>query len=84
MNHYASIAFKDNPLFGTYRAPETEENIVKDQEEAKGSFEWMTYGEYGELVDRCRTVLKDIGKCIIVVDLRCSFWPVISKFFNTC
>mmetsp|Transcript_20440 Transcript_20440/g.49151 ORF Transcript_20440/g.49151 Transcript_20440/m.49151 type:complete len:695 (-) Transcript_20440:118-2202(-) len=61
MNHYASIAFKDNPLFGTYRAPETEENIVKDQEEAKGSFEWMTYGEYGELVDRCRTVLKDIG-----------------------
>ncbi len=63
MNHYASIAFKDNPLFGTYRAPPvTEENVVKDQEEAKGTFEWMTYGEYGELVDRCRTVLKDIGE----------------------
>ena len=84
MNHYASIAFKDNPLFGTYRAPETEENIVKDQEEAKGSFEWMTYGEYGELVDRCRTVLKDIGKCIIVVDLRCSFCGPPYRSSLTC
>jgi len=61
MNHYASIAFRENPLFGTYRAPVVEENVVKDQKEGKGSFEWMTYGEYGEMVDRCRTVLKDIG-----------------------
>lgn len=62
MNHYASIAFRDNPLFGTYRAPLVEENVVKDQADAKGTFEWMTYGEYGGLVDRCRTVLKDIGE----------------------
>ena len=62
MNHFASIAFKDNPLFGTYKAPEVEENVVKDQVEAKGTFEWMTYGEYGEMVSRCRTVLKDLGK----------------------
>ena len=62
MNRNATIAFKDNPLFGTYKAAEIEENVVKDQPEAKGSFEWMTYGEYAELVDRCRTVLKDVGK----------------------
>ena len=63
MNTYASIAFKDNPLFGTYKPPVTEEeNIVKDKVDAgKGTFEWMTYGEYGQMIDRCRTVLKDIG-----------------------
>lgn len=68
MNRNATIAFRDNPLFGTYKAaPAVEENIiVKDQppqeQQAKGSFEWMTYGEYAELVDRCRTVLKDVGE----------------------
>ena len=62
MNHLASIAFKDNPLFGTYRAPLVEENVVKDQKDAQGSFEWMTYGEYGEMVNKCRTVLKDLGE----------------------
>jgi len=61
MNHYASIAFRDNPLFGTYKAPVVEENVVKDQKDVQGTFEWMTFGEYGEMVDRCRTVLKDIG-----------------------
>lgn len=62
MNRNATIAFKDNHLFGTYKAAAIEENVVKDQPDAKGSFEWMTYGEYAELVDRCRTVLKDAGK----------------------
>ena len=61
MNHLASIAFKDNPLFGTYKAALVEENVVKDQKDAQGSFEWMTYGEYGEMVNKCRTVLKDLG-----------------------
>jgi len=63
MNYHASIAFRENELFGTYRAPPlTEENVVKDVEtNEEGAFEWMTYGEYGELVARCRTVLKDIG-----------------------
>jgi hypothetical protein len=62
MNNLASIAFKDNPLFGTYKAPLVEENVVKDQKDAQGSFEWMTYGEYGQMVNKCRTVLKDLGK----------------------
>ncbi|KAL7515412.1 hypothetical protein ACHAXN_013101 [Cyclotella atomus] len=61
MNHYASIAFKDNPLFGTYKAEKMEENVVTDPAKEKGEFEWMTYGDYGEKVARCRTVLKDIG-----------------------
>ncbi|KAL7468978.1 hypothetical protein ACHAXS_009258 [Conticribra weissflogii] len=61
MNYYASIAFNKNPLFGTYKAPEEEENIVKDPSGALGTFEWMTYGEYGEMVTKCRAVLKDIG-----------------------
>lgn len=68
MNHRASIAFRDNELFGTYVAPPAaEENVVKDKEDAEpGTFEWMTYGEYGELVAKCRTVLKDIGEFIML------------------
>jgi long-chain acyl-CoA synthetase len=62
MNHFASIAFKDNPLFGTYKAEKVEENVVKDPAKEKGEFEWMTYGDYGEKIARCRTVLKDIGE----------------------
>ena len=73
MNHYASIAFKDNPLFGTYKEPKMEENVVEDQVKVKGEFEWMTYGEYGEKVARCRTVLKDIGEFACV----CTFMPTV-------
>ena len=66
MNTYASIAFRDNPLFGTYKPPLVEEeNVVKDKapvDGPQGTFEWMTYGEYGDMIGRCRTVLKDIGK----------------------
>ena len=62
MNRNATIAFRDNELFGTHRAAPQEENFVKDQREKPGKFEWMTYGEYGELADRCRTVLKDLGE----------------------
>jgi hypothetical protein len=62
MNHFASIAFKDNPLFGTYKAEKVEENVVKDPAKEKGEFEWMTYGDYGEKIARCRTVLKGIGE----------------------
>lgn len=67
MNHYASVAFRDNPLFGTYKAPQVDENVV-EQKEGTGTFEWMTYGEYGDVVERCRTVLKDIGE----FDVLCS------------
>ena len=66
MNTYASIAFRDNPLFGTYKPPLVEEeNVVKDKapvDGPQGTFEWMTYGEYGDMIGWCRTVLKDIGK----------------------
>lgn len=63
MNYNAAIAFRDNPLFGTYKAtPVADENVLNEKEHAKGKFEWMTYGEYGDLVNRCRTVLKDIGE----------------------
>jgi len=51
----------ENPLFGTYKAPLADDNVVTDAKEGKGKFEWMTYGEYGEAVARCRTVLQDIG-----------------------
>lgn len=49
----ASLAFSDNPLFGTY----------KKKEGREASFEFMTYKEFGGAVDKCRTVLKDLGKC---------------------
>jgi hypothetical protein len=41
--------FKDNELFGTY------------DQEAKG-FKFMTYDEYNQKVNQCRTLLKDLGK----------------------
>jgi len=50
----ATIAFADNPLFGTYQGQEGEED-------SPSSFEWMSYSDYGEKVDACRTVLKDLG-----------------------
>lgn len=67
MNSNAVIAFKDNELFGTYKAAAVDEHAdikTGTKVEEKGQFEWMSYGEYGELVNRCRTVLKDIGKCV--------------------
>jgi long-chain acyl-CoA synthetase len=47
----ASLAFGDNPLFGTYQKKEGQD----------ASFEFMTYKEFGTAVDNCRTVLKDLG-----------------------
>jgi hypothetical protein len=55
LQSHASIAFSDNPLFGTY--------TQKGSTDEKGSFEWMSYKEYGEKVDLCRSVLSDLGKC---------------------
>lgn len=40
--------YADNDLFGTY-------------DEASKSFEYITYQEYANRVDRCRAVLKDLG-----------------------
>jgi hypothetical protein len=41
--------YAENDLFGSYDA--------KDD-----CFKYITYSEFGEKVDRCRTVLKDLGK----------------------
>ena len=84
MNHYATIAFKDNPLFGTYKAEKVEENVVTDPAKEKGEFEWMTYGEYGEKIARCRTVLKDIGEFGRVMGLVIyHVFFVIDSIFNS-
>mmetsp|Transcript_6798 Transcript_6798/g.9175 ORF Transcript_6798/g.9175 Transcript_6798/m.9175 type:complete len:619 (-) Transcript_6798:1-1857(-) len=48
MQKNACFAFSNNDVFGTYS-------------ETSGVFEWMTYEEYGDKVDICRTLLKDIG-----------------------
>lgn len=50
----ASLAFGNNPLFGTYQKKEGHD----------ASFEFMTYKEFGTAVDNCRTLLKDLGKLI--------------------
>ena len=41
--------YADNDLFGTFQ-------------EASGTFEYMKFSEYAVNVDRCRAVLKDLGK----------------------
>jgi len=55
LQHNSSIAFSDNPLFGTYREKKN------DNGDVDASFEWMTYGDFGRKVDECRTLLKDLG-----------------------
>ena len=47
----ATIAFADNPIFGTYT----------EREGQDAQFEYMTYKDYGEKVDTCRVLLKDLG-----------------------
>jgi len=49
----ASVAFAENPLFGTY---------TEKGEGGKPAFEFMSYKEYGDKVTICRSVLKDLGK----------------------
>ena len=51
----ACAAFPDNTCFGTY----VETN-------KKGDYEWMTYQDFGEKVNLCRSVLKDLGTSYIV------------------
>lgn len=45
----SALIFKDNEIFGTYT------------EESK-SFNYITYDEYNQRVNRCRTLLKESGK----------------------
>lgn len=46
----ACAAFPENTCFGTY--------VEQNQ---KGDYEWMTYQDFGEKVNQCRSVLKDLG-----------------------
>ena len=48
----ASIAFKDNHLFGTYT----------ERDGQDPGYEWMSYKEFGDKVASCRAVLKNLGK----------------------
>jgi len=47
LNSNAVKKYESNPLFGTFR---------------NDKFEWMTYGEFGRRVDRCRGLLWDLGE----------------------
>ena len=48
---HSNIAFADNPIFGTYT-----------DEGGDPRFEYITYKEFGEKVNLCRTVLSNLGK----------------------
>lgn len=50
--------YKENELFGTY-------------DEASNSFLYMTYEEYNQKVNQCRSLLKDLGKNWTKLDKRC-------------
>ena len=54
----ACQVFADNNIFGTYTKKAPQEG---DKGEPGGAFEWMTYQEFSALVDKTRSVLKDIG-----------------------
>jgi len=56
LQNHASVAFSDNPLFGTFTRTGTKED-GKDE----GVFEWMSHKDYGEKVNLCRSVLSDLG-----------------------
>ena len=51
----ASVAFADNPLFGTY---------TENGEGGKEGFEWMDCKKFGEKDNLCRSVLKDLGELV--------------------
>lgn len=51
LQNNATIAFSHNPLFGTYV-----------DEGFNPRFEYMDYKTFGEKVELCRTVLKNLGK----------------------
>ena len=53
----ASIAFADNPLFGTYTEKEGKEPY----------FDYMTYSEFGAKVDTCRALLHDLGMAMFLL-----------------
>jgi len=46
---HSSIVFAKNELFGTY-------------DEQSDTFKYMTYDEYNQKVNQCRSLLKDLGE----------------------
>jgi hypothetical protein len=49
MQANSCAVYSNNDLFGTYQ-------------EASGEFEYTTYADYADNVERCRGVLKDLGE----------------------
>jgi len=68
----ASIAFAENKLFGTHTKKEGSDE----------SFEWTTFAEYGEQVNQCRSVLKDLGveefSKVGIISNNCWEWATIA------
>jgi len=68
----ASIAFAENKLFGTYAKKEGSDE----------TFEWMTFREYGDKVNQCRSVLKDLGveefSKVGIISNNCWEWATIA------
>lgn len=53
----ACMAYSGNEIFGTF-VPSSNQH---DQSEEEGSYEWITYQNFGEKVANCRAVLRDLG-----------------------
>ena len=51
MQERASLVYQHRDLFGTYSTDTSK-------------YEWIPYGQFGTMVDRCRAVLKDLGESI--------------------
>jgi len=52
MQKNACVAFSDNSLFGTFTTAPNE---------SEGKFVWSTYGEHAVRVEKCRSVLRELG-----------------------
>jgi len=69
----ASIAFAENKLFGTY--------VKKEGSDA--TFEWINYKDYDELVNQCRSVLKNLGvqefSKVGIISNNCLEWATIAQ-----
>jgi len=53
LQKHATEAYASNHLFGSF--------VTGKEGAADGEFNWMTYKEWGDTVDRCRVVLSDLG-----------------------
>lgn len=65
----SSLVFKDQELFGTY------------VEESK-SYDYITYDEYSQRVNKCRVLLKDLGKKSDKTRLPSIFFSLSSFFIS--